>query len=85
MRTQAQLLIGGYRQLAETFDAELSVETLRHLKLPWRQENRYAWDFWRDIQAKLHVVGEVELERALSSAFRRNRLKRAIMRILKNR
>lgn len=85
MRTQAQLLIGGYRQLADTFDNTLSSETLRRLKLPWQREQRYTWDFWRDIQSEFRAAGEIELERALSSAFRRNKVKRAVQRCFSRR
>ncbi|MCV2882981.1 hypothetical protein [Actibacterium sp. XHP0104] len=82
MRTQAQLIIGGYQQLADTFDTELSSKTLRRLKLPWRWENRFTWDFWRDIQAGFRERGETDLDHALSHVFRKYTVKRAVRRCL---
>lgn len=80
MRTQAQLLIEGYQDLAKTFDSTLSAEALYRLKLPWKRKNEYTWDFWRKIRADFAAIGEVELEKSLTSAMTRNAVKRSVLR-----
>lgn len=82
MRTQLQLLLGGYQELAKTFDQEISAEALRRLKLPWKRKNGYTWDFWQKIRADLGAIGEIELEKSLVLSMRRNSVKRSIMRFV---
>jgi len=82
MRTQAQLLIGGYQSLVNTFDQPLTAERLERLKLPWRRAFGSTWSFWREVEQGLRQKGEAELSLGLSRALSRNRrvrfLKRAV-------
>ena len=65
LRTQLQLLINNSLDRCARFDERLSVQSLRHLKLPWRAKNQYAWDFWHDIRQACREAGLVEYDRAI--------------------
>lgn len=77
LRTQMQLMICGALEMCKRFDQPLTVESLRHLKLPWRVKNQYTWDFWHDIQKSCQIAGLDDYERAISRQLYRKKIWRS--------
>lgn len=87
LRTQMQLMLAGCLDKCDTFDNELTPNSLNKLKLPWARKNKYTWDFWNDIRAACQDAGYDAFEKQIRKELRRNKFikmrKRAKMYLLR--
>ncbi len=80
LRTQMQLLLCGSLEKCDRFDEPISIQALRHLRLPWRNKNRYTWDFWNDIRQSCRQAGLDDYYHAIGRQLFRNKVRRTLKR-----